>query len=124
MPHLVPLTQPPPTAISTTSTLTPNTSVTNLCNKYFNDKVGQLTQIFSSKYNTALLSMESEYKKKFEQLVSSNNNKLSTINIKIEKVQEACTQDIQEVWNECLNFHSQFKEQNIMLSLLKEIDCQ
>jgi hypothetical protein len=43
LPHLVPLTQPPPTAISTTSTLTPNTSATNLCNKYLNDKVGQLT---------------------------------------------------------------------------------
>jgi hypothetical protein len=121
MPHLVPLTQPLPTAISTTSTLTPNTSATNLCNKYMNDKVGQLTRMFSSKYDTALTSLESKYQKKFDQLVSANNDKLSTIHSKIDKVQETCTHDIQEVRNECLNFHSQFKEQNIMLSSLKDL---
>jgi hypothetical protein len=121
MPHLVPLTQPPPTAISTTSTLTPNTSATNLCTKYMNDKVGQITRMFSSKYDNALTNLESKYQKKFEQLVSANNDKLSKIDSKIDKVQETCTQDIQEVRNECLNFHSQFKEQNVMLSSLKEL---
>jgi hypothetical protein len=120
-PHLVPLTQPLPTAISTTSTLTPNNSATTLCNKYLTDQVGQLTRMFSKKYDSAIVSMESEYQKKFEQLMHTNNTQMTTIHSKIDRVQEVCTNDIQEVRNECLNFQSQFKEQNVMLSSLKEL---
>jgi hypothetical protein len=92
-----------------------------LCNKYLNDKVGQITRMFSKKYDSAMVSMESEYQKKFENLLQTNNTQMATIHLKIEKVQEVCTNDIQEVWNECLNFQSQFKEQNVMLSSLKEL---
>jgi hypothetical protein len=120
-PHLVPLTQPLPTAISTTSTLTPNTSAMTLCNKYLTDQVGQITRMFSKKYDSAIVSMESEYQKKFEQLIHTNNAQMTTIHSKIDRVQEVCTNDIQEVRNKCLNFQSQFKEQNVMLSSLKEL---
>jgi hypothetical protein len=120
-PHLVPLTQPLSTAISTTSTLTPNTSATTLCNKFLNDKVGHLTRMLSTKYDNALESIESKYQKKFETLLQANNDKMNTMHSKIEKVQEICTHDIQEVRNECLNFQSQFKEQKMMLSSLKDL---
>jgi hypothetical protein len=121
-PTMIPLSQrETPTAISTTSTLTPNTGVAHLSTQFANDQVLQLKKSFKQQYDNALETMEIRYSKKFEAITASNQRQLATIHSKIDSVNESCKHDIERVRQDYLSFQTQFKEQNNMLVTNSEV---
>jgi hypothetical protein len=116
-PTLIPLSQrEPPTAISTTSTLTPNTGLVQRNAQFSNDQVLQLKKTFQQQYDNALGMMEISYSKKFDALTASNQRQIDSIHSKIDQVNNSCKSDIDQVRKEYLSFQSQFKEQTDMLA--------
>jgi hypothetical protein len=121
-PTMIPLSQREmPTAISTTSTLTPNTGVAHLNTQFSNDQVLQLKQSFKQQYDSALEIMEKSYSKKFDALTMSNQRQLAHIHSKIDSVDDRCKNDIERVRQDYLSFKSQFQEQNTMLITNSEV---
>ncbi len=121
-PTMIPLSQrETPTAISTTSTLTPNTGVAHLTAQCNNDQVLQLTKSFKQQYDNALETMEMRYSKRFDALTASNQSQLATIHSKIDSVNESCKHDIERVRQDYLSFQTQFKEKNNMLITNSEV---
>jgi hypothetical protein len=116
-PTMIPLSQrETPTAISTTSTLTPNTGLVQRNAQFSNDHVLQLKKTFQQQYDNALGMMEISYTKKFEALTASNQRQFDSIHTKIDQVNKSCKTDIDQVRNEYLSFQTQFREQTDMLA--------
>jgi hypothetical protein len=115
-PTMIPLSQrETTTAISSTSTLTPNTVIAHRNSQFSNDQVLQIKQTMKQQYDNALEMMEIAYSKKFDALTASNQQQLDTIHSKIDSVNETCKNDIERVRQDYLTFQTQFKEQNDML---------
>jgi uncharacterized protein YicC (UPF0701 family) len=115
-PTMIPLSQrETPTAISSTSTLTPNTVIAHRNSQFSNDQVLQIKKTIKQQYDNALEMMELAYSKKFDALTASNQQQLDTIHSKIDSVNENCKNDIEQVRQDYLTFQTQFKEQNDML---------